>query len=96
MADDPKKFWRLIETIVPGKKKKSGKISLVDRTKTGEAEREREVNDQEVADFINTFFSDIGPKLARNYTDPWEFFDTVVMEECPIWQANYFKDLQRD
>ena len=31
LEDDPNKFWRLVKSIVPGKKRKSGNISLVDR-----------------------------------------------------------------
>ena len=71
LADDPKKFWRLIKTIEPGKKKGSNKISLSEKDEHG---RETTVDDSMVADYINKFFSETGPKLAKEHKEPWRFY----------------------
>ena len=71
LEDDPKKFWRLVKSIVPGKKIGKSKITLIDREKVSGGEN---VADSQTADFINSFFSNIGPKLAKNHNEPWEFF----------------------
>ena len=42
-------------------KKCAGKISLVDRTEEEGVEMEKEIEEQDTADFINNFFSNIGP-----------------------------------
>ena len=67
LANDLKKFWRLVKSIVPSKKRKSSNISLVDRNNE---EEELNVNEADTADYINSFFSGIGPKLAKNYNTP--------------------------
>ena len=36
LADDPKKFWRLVKSVVPGKRRVASKISLVKRDSKGE------------------------------------------------------------
>ena len=89
LADDPKKFWRLVKSIVPGKKRKTGKITFIERTKVDGGAIEKEVSEAETADFINDFFSGIGPKLAKDFKDPWEFFGDALEAECPTMAAEY-------
>ena len=61
--DDPKKFWQNIASLVPSKKKKSGKVVLVDE------DRKEELVQEAVPDHINTFFGEEGPKLAEKMHD---------------------------
>ena len=86
LEGDPKKFWRLIKTIVPGKKAKLGKISLVEKTDSGST---RIVEDSDTADFINEFFSGIGAKLAKNHAASWKFYGDKVEESCPPFGTDY-------
>ena len=58
LADDPNKFWRLIKSLVPNKKKGKSKKEL---SHTDEAGVESEVCSAQVAEFINDFFCGIGP-----------------------------------
>ena len=65
LADDPKKFWRVVKSIVPGKR-----ISLVEKV---DGEGEMEITRSKVADHINEFFAGIGPKLAKEHNEPCQF-----------------------
>ena len=94
LVDDPKKFWRLVKSIVPGKRKSTGKISLVKKSMINGAEVEEEVEGPDTADFINDFFSNIGPKLAKNYSDPWEFYGEELGEECPPLSTDFEQVMQ--
>ena len=71
LVDDPKKFWRLVKTIVPGKKSGKGRITLIDREGNPDGES---IEDSCTADFVNSFFSSIWPKLAKNYNEPWVLY----------------------
>ena len=77
--NDPKKFWQTIASIVPGKKGKQGNIWL--KNEEGE---DIELKDSAV--FINTFFTNIGPKLASKQKSAWRYFG----EEEP----NSIEDIQ--
>ena len=65
---DPKKFWKSVSSIVPDKKVKSAEVWLKDQT-TG-----REVNSKGVAEHFNSFFSYVGPNLAKNYSEKWYYY----------------------
>ena len=47
------------------------------------------VEDQDTSNYINCFFTNIGPKLALNHTEQWEFHGEKVAEKCPIFEMNY-------
>ena len=94
LAGDPKKFWRLVKTIVPGKKSKSGNISLVEKGVAGQTGQEKEVKAADTADFINDFFSSIGPNLAKNYSEKWEFYGDELGEACPPITVDFEQVLQ--
>ena len=81
--NDPKKFWKAISTIMPKKKQSSNNISLMDQY-TG-----ADVPNTEVADYINNFFSNIGPDLASKLTEPWSFQGTPSEEECQELSTDY-------
>ena len=86
LADDPKKFWRLVKSIVPGKKKGTSTISLCDKTDDG---TEVDIEGVGVADHINQFFSNIGPKLAVKHTEPWRFYGERLVDECPPMSTDF-------
>ena len=86
LEGDPKKFWNLVKSIVPGKKAKSGKISLVDGSGTGPTAN---MKGADTADFINTFFSNIGPSLAKNNKSQLKFYGEEVEDVCPLFSTNY-------
>ena len=86
LEGDPKKFWRLVKSIVPGKKSKTGKILLVNTAEDGETNK---VANENTADFINTFFSGIGAKLAKNNKTPWRFYGEKLKERCPPLRADF-------
>ena len=85
LVDDPKKFWRLVKSILPGKGKSRRKITLADR-KEG---KDMEVEDTDTANYINKFFSGIGPKLAKVHNEPWVFYGEKVENECPAFVTDY-------
>ena len=82
---DPKKFWKAISTIVPSKKQVQGKISLT-REDNGD---QSEIEEGEVADYVNGFFSSIGPKLASKMKEPWRFFGTRNPIDCPEVRTDF-------
>ena len=83
--NDPKKFWKVVSSIVPGKKQKQmqGSISLRD-----EVEKE-EVPEALVADHINNFFSNIGSNLASKVNQPWRFYGERVQHNCHELKTDY-------
>ena len=80
--DDPKKFWSTVATIIPNNKKKHSAIWLKDRN-TG-----RDVAHDEVPNFINTFFTGIGPKLAELHNEHWVYAGTTVHESMGDMTTN--------
>ena len=70
--DDPKKFWRTVSSIIPKNKAKSGTIWLKD--KPGDVR----VPTQQSAAFVNKFFTNIGPELARGHNADWSYFGKTV------------------
>ena len=68
---DPKKFWNTISSVIPNKKKSSAIINLKDRDSDSEVEQER------VANFMNSFFTSVGPNLAQKHTDRREYFGDI-------------------
>ena len=60
--NNPKAFWRTINSILPNKKDRtSEKIVLKDQN------TQLNIQDKDIPDYINDYFSTIGPKLAQNY-----------------------------
>ena len=86
LIDDPKIFWRVVKTIVPGKKARATKISLVNKD-AGLVDKT--VNSAETANYINKFFCNIGPKLVLQHNEPWVFHGQQIDEECPSLITNF-------
>ena len=91
LAGDPKKFWRVVKSIVPGKKSKTSKISL---NRTGVDGTEVSVEDSSTADYINKFFSGIGPKLAAKHKKTWRFHGDKVNVQCPPFSTDFMQVLK--
>ena len=69
---DPKKFWRIISSIVPGKKCKSGGIWLKHSV------TKEEIKEEDTANFINEYFTNIGPDLAKRYNRDWIYYGETL------------------
>ena len=64
---DAKKFWQIIGELVPTNKSKRGQISLVDK------DTDQPIKAEDTATFINKYFTEIGPNLAKNCNTPWSY-----------------------
>ena len=73
--DDSKKFWSTLKEILPSSKSKSKNINLV---KDGNP-----IELDDTSNFINTFFAEIGPKLAANHQAEFTFDGTRCIEDMP-------------
>ena len=63
-----KKFWKNIQEVLPNKNSNSsGSFCLFD---TGKNEM---IDPGDTANYINEFFTNIGPKLAQQYNKPWNY-----------------------
>ena len=67
-----KRFWEKVNHILP-RKDSGNTIRLIDQDKG------LPVEDSETPNFINTFFTNIGPNLAEKFTDVWS--NTLPMYE---------------
>ena len=70
---DPKKFWKSIVAIFPGKKEGQAGIWL--KTQEG-----KNIDPNDTAGYINSFFTNIGPELAKNYKGNWNYFGETVQD----------------
>ena len=68
--NDSKKFWKIMTNLVKGDKGHTN-FQLRD-TVSGEA-----IVDEETANYINSYFLNIGPKLADGYEEEWSYDGTV-------------------
>ena len=80
--EDPKKFWKNIASILPGKKGGQSSIWLKARDK------DRDVRPGEAANFINRFFTNIGPELAKQHKAQWECYGLAVQDRVEILSTN--------
>ena len=69
---NPKKFWSTVASIIPSSTKKHPAIWLRD------GDTNLDVTPGEVPNFINTFFTGIGPKLAREHKNRWSYVGTEI------------------
>ena len=79
---DPKKFWSTVASIIPNNSKKHSSIWLKD------SETDREVPPGEVPNFINTFFTGIGPKLAKDHREAWAYSGPTVQDSLADMSTN--------
>ena len=78
-TNNPRKFWRNINEISGlGKSKKKGKIRKI-------IDNDREYENQEAADFLNDFYTEAGPNLARSFNNTWD------KDKCDIDVSSQFE-----
>ena len=65
-TNDQKKFWNHIQDVLPMKGRNTKVISLLD-------DNNNTIEADNTADFINNFFTNIGPNLAKDCTFDWEY-----------------------
>ena len=80
--NDYRKFWRLINLILPGQKGAKPKV-ILKSNETGSL-----LGEDETADYINDYFTGIGPKLAENMFTPWKFYDERVANKIDKFETN--------
>ena len=79
--NNPKSFWRSINQILPNKKNKTtNKILLKDQ------ETKQMIPDENIPNYINDFFSTIGPKLAKKYRSDYFFNGPIGQKEFKFEQ----------
>ena len=72
---NPKTFWRTINDLLPNKKQTDSHILLKDQIDN------EIISDDDVPNYINTYFTSIGPKLAENYKKPFEIIGPIGQEQ---------------
>ena len=77
-----KKFWEKINHILPSKDK-GNTIRLMNR------DEGVVIEDESLPDYINTFFTDIGPNLASHFRDEW-------IDNLPEFVGDKMSELQVD
>ena len=75
--NDPKEFWKSIAMVFPGKKRSSNQVWLKDKVTN------IEVKTEEVPEYMNSFFTEIGPDLAKKHKTAWEYFGSTLDEAMP-------------
>ena len=77
---DPKGFWKLVSLVLPDHKSKSSSIWLKDKDK--------QIPPGQTAEFINEFFTSIGPKLAEKHKDDWAYFGERIQQSAEPMVTN--------
>ena len=80
---DPKRYWKAINSLI-NPKPTNISFTLVDHENA-----QAPIAKEETANFINSFFANIGAKLARNMDQPWSYSGPDVQSqfnfnECTI------------
>ena len=73
---DSKKFWSILKDVIPSRKHGSKTINLVDSNNN-------QISIDETAAHINTFFAEIGSKLAEKHKENFIFKGERCMEDIP-------------
>ena len=80
--NNSKKFWQNIKDVLPnGNNKQTSKISLKDQHNNFIQDN------QEMANILNEYFTNIGPSLAANMKDPWAYDGNIF--DCTL-QDNFY------
>ena len=62
-----KKFWKNIQSVIPNRNGSKAALDLIDK------DTNTPVQSKNTANFINDYFINIGPKLARQYDTGWDY-----------------------
>ena len=77
------KFWKNIQNVIPStKSKKKGNIKLIDQ------DSNLDISEENTASYINDFFVNIGPNLAKNCNQPWNFDGTPCDATLPNFETD--------
>ena len=77
------KFWQNIQNVIPSAKKRNiGTFKLVDND-TG-----LDIEEHDTAQFINDFFVNIGPNLAKKCNQPWRFDGQICNDTLENIETN--------
>ena len=80
---DQKKNWKNIQNVIPSARKKNvGNSNLTDQ-ETG-----NDIDENNTAQFINDFFVNIGPNLAKKCDQPWRFDGNPCLNNIDFIQTN--------
>ena len=79
---DPKTFWKTISSIFPTKAGKINNVWLKD------SEDGSYIESHNTTDYINRFFTNIGPKLAEKHNERWQYFGENVQEDITAFHTN--------
>ena len=74
---NPRQFWRKINEIsgLHKKKKKQGIDQIL-------GENEEELQDMDGAEYMNSYYTEAGPKLAKKINSEWEASDNLKNHTC--------------
>ena len=78
---DPKKFWNNIFTILP--KNKDNNLNINIKNDVGE-----EVDAADTASYINDFFANVGPNLAKRHKHNWKFYGNEILDSIDNLKIN--------
>ena len=80
--DNHKRFWRIINNILPGQTNSKPIIHLIDDSDN------TPVPSEQTADFINEYFTKIGPNLATDMNTPWQPYDDECPNQIELFETN--------
>ena len=86
--DDSKKFWNTVKTVIPDKKKNSTKFLLIDPA------NHTHIPPNELPNFENSFFADIGTNLANKLKGDWTYSGAksdVILHDIVVTEAEVLK-----
>ena len=73
---DPKKFWKNIYSILPKSKLENNKDIIHLKNNEG-----KNIDVEETSNFINDFFINIGPNLAKKINSNWSYFENEELNQ---------------
>ena len=77
-----KRFWKNIQDVLPNSKSKTGNIKLENKALG------TPIEEKDTARFINDFFVNIGPNLAKHCNEPWSYKGTHSQSEVSEIETN--------
>ena len=75
--NDPKKFWKSIASVFPNKRNSQTSIWLKNEDENTKLEQ------RDIPNYMNSFFTGIGPKLAKMHSANWEYFGRTSALDIP-------------
>ena len=86
--NDSKQFWRNVNEVWPNKKSNSSKITLINQ------DTNVEIKQEDTAEFINQYFTNIGPSLAQNFNEPWNYGGVIADRHIDSIEVNEIEILK--